>query len=74
MGSHLPGGCRKVVFVLEELGLNYDTVYLDLAKGESRSPEFLKINPNGRIPALIDHGNDDFIIWCVCVPPRLRFA
>ncbi|RDX53270.1 glutathione S-transferase C-terminal-like protein [Lentinus brumalis] len=53
----------KVVFVLEELGLNYDTVYLDLAKGESRSPEFLKINPNGRIPALIDHGNDDFIIW-----------
>ncbi|RPD62373.1 glutathione S-transferase C-terminal-like protein [Lentinus tigrinus ALCF2SS1-7] len=53
----------KVVMVLEELGLSYETIYLDLYKEESKSPEFLKVNPNGRIPALIDHKNDDFVIW-----------
>ena len=51
--------------VLEELGLSYLTIYLDLYKQESKQPEFLKINPNGRIPALIDHENGDFIIWWV---------
>ncbi|KAI0754977.1 glutathione S-transferase C-terminal-like protein [Daedaleopsis nitida] len=53
----------KVVYVLEELELSYHTVYVDLRSGEHREPEFTKINPNGRIPALIDHKNGDFIIW-----------
>ncbi len=55
--------CRKVVIVLEELGLSYHTIYLDLHKGEHKKPEYAKINPNGRIPGLIDHKNEDFIIW-----------
>ena len=54
---------RKVAFVLEELGLTYKTIYLDLTKGEQKDPEFTKYNPNGRIPAIIDHGNKDFVIW-----------
>ena len=54
------------MYVLEELDLTYHTVYLDLHKGESRAPWFTeKFNPNGRIPALVDHTNDDFVIWCV---------
>ncbi|KAI0770293.1 glutathione S-transferase C-terminal-like protein [Fomes fomentarius] len=53
----------KVVIVLEELGLSYHTIYLDLHNGEHKQPEFAKINPNGRIPALIDHKNEDFTIW-----------
>ncbi|KAI0720447.1 thioredoxin-like protein [Cerioporus squamosus] len=54
----------KVVIVLEELGkLTYDTVYLNLGSGEHKSPKFLQFNPNGRVPALIDHGSDEFVIW-----------
>ena len=54
---------RKVAIVLEELGLTYESVYLDFGKKEQKGPEYLKINPNGRIPAIIDHHNDDFTVW-----------
>ncbi|KAI0648014.1 glutathione S-transferase [Trametes meyenii] len=53
----------KVAIVLEELGLNYKSLYLDFSKNEQRSPEHLRYNPNGRIPTLIDHKNNDFAIW-----------
>ncbi|EKM49058.1 uncharacterized protein PHACADRAFT_107626 [Phanerochaete carnosa HHB-10118-sp] len=53
----------KVALVLEELGLTYESVYLDFQKSEQKAPEFIKYNPNGRIPALIDHSNSDFIVW-----------
>ena len=49
--------------VLEELGLTYESVYLDFSKKQHKAPEFTKYNPNGRIPALIDHQNGDFVIW-----------
>lgn len=48
---------------LEELELEYHSVYYDLAKGEQRNAEHLKLNPNGRIPTLVDHKNGDFVIW-----------
>ncbi|KAF9812618.1 hypothetical protein IEO21_06089 [Rhodonia placenta] len=53
----------KVAFVLAELGLTYESVYLDFNKNEQKAPEFTKYNPNGRIPALIDHKNKDFTVW-----------
>ncbi|KAH9919704.1 glutathione S-transferase C-terminal-like protein [Fomitopsis serialis] len=53
----------KVAYVLAELGLDYEPRYLEFDKQEQKSPEHLKYNPNGRIPTLIDHGNDDFVIW-----------
>lgn len=59
---------RKVAFVLGELGLEYEFIYLDSEKEEHKSPEHTKYNPNGRIPTLIDHANNDFVIWFV---PRL---
>ena len=49
--------------VLEELGLTYEPIYLDFSKNEHKSPEYTKLNPNGRIPTLIDHKNGDFIVW-----------
>ena len=49
--------------MLEELGLTYESIYLDFAKLEQKSPEHTKLNPNGRIPTLIDHHNGDFAIW-----------
>ncbi|KZO92208.1 glutathione S-transferase [Calocera viscosa TUFC12733] len=53
----------KVAYFLSELGLTYKSIYLDLDKKEQKSPEFLKLNPNGRIPAIIDHLNNDFVLW-----------
>ncbi|KIP08814.1 hypothetical protein PHLGIDRAFT_23327 [Phlebiopsis gigantea 11061_1 CR5-6] len=52
-----------VAFVLVELGLTYESVYLDFQKGEHKAPEFTKYNPNGRVPAIIDHSNNDLVLW-----------
>jgi len=46
-------GLRAAV-VLEETGLPYRTHKVDLAKGEQRTPEFLKLNPAGLIPVIVD--------------------
>lgn len=76
--------------ILAELGLTYDTIYLDFSKSddssracgnnsksnefanrahgtadEQKGPEFTKLNPNGRIPVLVDHHNDEFTLWYV---------
>ena len=48
-----PNG-RKPVILLEELGIEYEIKAIRL-NGEQRSPQFLKLNPNGRIPAMVDH-------------------
>jgi glutathione S-transferase len=39
---------------LQELGADFETVNVSLIKGEHRSPEFLKINPAGKLPVLVD--------------------
>ncbi len=44
----------KVSIALEELGLPYEAHYIDIMKNESWTPEFLSLNPNGKIPAIID--------------------
>ena len=56
-----PNG-HKVSIMLEEIGLPYETVVFNLASLEQKQPEFLALNPNGRIPAIIDHDNDDFAV------------
>jgi glutathione S-transferase/GST-like protein len=48
--------CYKVSVALEELALPYAIVKVDLLKGEQKSLEFLALNPNGRVPLLIDDG------------------
>ncbi|KAI0090826.1 glutathione S-transferase [Irpex rosettiformis] len=53
----------KVAIVLEELGLTYDTKFLDFQSGEHKAEPHTKYNPNGRIPTLIDHKNGDFVLW-----------
>jgi GST-like protein len=46
-----PNG-RKVSIMLEECGLPYSVHKVDISKGEQFKPEFLKISPNNRIPAI----------------------
>ncbi|MDP2378513.1 glutathione S-transferase family protein [Reyranella sp.] len=62
------GNGYKVRLVLAHLGLPYKLVLCDILKGETRTPEFLKRNPNGRIPTLqLEDGSHIFesgaIIW-----------
>jgi len=56
-----PNG-RKVSIALEELGLPYRVVPVDIGKGEQFKPEFLAIAPNNRIPAIVDHDNGGFAL------------
>jgi len=52
-----PNG-RKVSIALEELGLAYKAHPIDIGKDEQFAPDFLKISPNNRIPAIIDRDNN----------------
>ena len=51
-----PNG-RKASIMLEEVGLPYTTHAVDISKDEQFKPEFLKISPNNRIPAIVDRDN-----------------
>ena len=57
--THTPNS-RKVLAVVYALDLDVEVQYLDLMKGEQKSPDYLSINPNGKAPALVD---DDFELW-----------
>jgi len=48
--------CRPVMAFLAEESIAHEAVMLDLAKGESRTPDFLALNPSGAVPVLVDEG------------------
>ena len=53
----------KVSVTLEEMGLPYTVKPVDIGQGEQKRPEFLRINPNGRIPAIVDREEGDFAVF-----------
>jgi GST-like protein len=57
-----PNG-HKISIALEEMGLPYTVHALDLSKNDQKQPAFLAINPNGRIPAIVDREQDDFAVF-----------
>lgn len=57
-----PNG-RKASIMLEECGLEYEVHSLALDEREQKQDWYLDINPNGRIPAIVDHRNDDFAVF-----------
>lgn len=50
----------RVSWALEELGLAHEYVQLDREKGEHLAPKYLAVNPNGKVPALVDDGQTFF--------------
>ena len=57
-----PNGWKASV-TLEEIGMPYNVHAIDLGKAEQKQPEFLALNPNGRIPAMVDTDVDDLVIF-----------
>ena len=52
--------CQKVRVVLAEKDLEFERIHVDLRKGEQKAPEFLKLNPYGKVPVLID---EDIVVY-----------
>jgi len=75
---HNPGSCALAAHIaLEEAGAVYEAVKLDTMAGANRTPEYLAINPKGRIPALVtDHGvlteNIAILAWVAQAYPAAR--
>jgi GSH-dependent disulfide-bond oxidoreductase len=70
---------QKIFIALEELELPYNTKFIDVWKGEQFTPDFIKINPNSKIPAIVDHdgpGGKPYTVFesgaitSRCLPPR----
>ncbi|MFA9461578.1 glutathione S-transferase family protein [Thiohalorhabdus sp. Cl-TMA] len=53
----------KASIALEEMGLEYTVRPIDLKAGEQKAEWYLAINPNGRIPAIVDRDNEDFPVF-----------
>lgn len=57
----LVSSAGRCFLLLEELGIEYEVVGLKFSEKEHKSEEYLKINPNGKIPTMID--DDGFVLW-----------
>ena len=57
---HLSTNGRKVQMALEEAQASYEIVAVDLMKGGQKNPDYLKLNPNGKVPTLVDDG---LVMW-----------
>ena len=53
----------KVPIMLEELGKEYEIIAVDISKGEQKTPEFLAMNPNHKIPVFVDDENGGLTIF-----------
>ena len=53
----------KVSILLEELQLPYQAISVNLEKGEQKQPDYLKMNPNGRIPVIVDRERDNWTVF-----------
>jgi glutathione S-transferase len=56
----LSSNSRRVLLTAHHLGLDLELVVVDLSSGEQKMPDYLRLNPNGRIPTLVDGG---FELW-----------
>ena len=52
------GNGKKVTIMLEETGLEYRVIPVNIGKGDQHTPEFLSLNPNNKMPVIVDHEVD----------------
>ena len=52
-GDSMSGNCYKLRLAAEQLCIDYDWHELDILAGSTRQPEFLEINPNGKVPVMV---------------------
>ena len=52
------GNGKKITIMLEECGLEYKVIPVNIGKGDQHTPEFLRISPNSKMPAIVDHDAD----------------
>ncbi len=57
-GLGTPNG-QKISIALEEMKIQYNSIRIDITKGEQFTEEFKKVNPNSKIPAIVDHNGPD---------------
>src|SRR5271166_1747737 len=57
-----PNG-HKISIMLEELGIDYKVHPINMGNLEQKEDWYLKLNPNGRIPTIVDHDNGDFAVF-----------
>lgn len=55
-------GWKPLIF-LEEAKVEYNLIFMDFSKHEQKKDWYLRLNPNGRIPTLVDHANSDFTVF-----------
>jgi len=60
--SETPNGW-KISITLEEMDLPYEVRHIRLSQREQKEDWYLQLNPNGRIPTVIDHDNNDFVVF-----------
>jgi len=60
--SPTPNGWKASI-MLEETGLPYEVHSISLGAGDQKTPDYLKINPNGRIPTIVDRDEDNFSVF-----------
>lgn len=75
-----PGTCALASHIaLEEAGATYETIKLDFSKGDQRKPEYLKVNPKGRVPALVTERGiitetPAILAWVAQTHPQAKLA
>ena len=52
----------KISVALEEMAISYSFRHLDFQRNEQKTPEYLALNPNGRIPVIVDHQNNEYVL------------
>ena len=60
--SQTPNGWKASI-MLEETGLPYEVHPINLGAGDQKTPDYLRINPNGRIPTIVDRDEGDFAVF-----------